>query len=219
MTSTEKKQEIKFREVYLSDLKLVMNLYHGDLTSIKRGNTSGKELTADFGGFGESSDFKMNPNMMYYNEFSEDLNKTIEFVNTKFKPASIVLYGQSMGTVISRMNVDNSKTIKGLILDSFVINPKLVIDRIAILKKKDLLLPKNASEYIQSNKTALNKPVLIFSGLKDIITKTEDYNDFLSKNPSSRMVTWDCSHLECFTSMGTEPNLYIVESNKFINEL
>lgn len=49
MTSTEKKQEIKFREVYLSDLKLVMNLYHGDLTSIKRGNTSGKELTADFG--------------------------------------------------------------------------------------------------------------------------------------------------------------------------
>lgn len=173
----------------------------------------------DYRGFGESSDFKMNPNMVYYNEFSEDLNKTLEFVNTKFQPKSIVLYGLSMGTIVSRMNVDSTEVIKGLILDSFVIDPKLVVERILIMKKKDLLLPENAADYVQSNTLVVGKPVLIFSGLKDAVTKTDDYKGFLAKNPTSKMVTWDCNHLECFTSMGTEPNLYVEEVNSFIGKL
>ncbi|NRF38191.1 alpha/beta fold hydrolase [Pedobacter foliorum] len=173
----------------------------------------------DYRGFGESSDFKMNPNMVYYNEFSADLNKTIEFVNAKFRPKSIVLYGLSMGTIVSRMSVNSTGVIKGLILDSFVINPKLVVERVLASKKKDLLLPENASVYVQSNTIVVGKPILIFSGLNDPITKTDDYNEFLSKNPTSKMVTWDCNHLECFTSMGDDPNLYVVEVNKFVDGL
>ncbi|WP_316743256.1 alpha/beta hydrolase [Pedobacter antarcticus] len=171
----------------------------------------------DYRGFGESSDFDINSDKMYYNEFSEDLNKTIEFVNTRFKPKSIVLYGLSMGTIISRMNMDNSKIIKGLILDSFVIDPKLVVDRIFTLKNKEVLLPDSASGYAHSNMLLLKKPVLIFSGLKDYVTVTADYKEFLSKNPIAKMVTSDGGHLECFTSMGTEPNLYISEVNQFID--
>jgi alpha/beta superfamily hydrolase len=173
----------------------------------------------DYRGFGESSDFTINPGMMYYNEFAEDLSKTIKFVNTKFKPTSIILYGLSMGTIVSRMNIDDSKVLKGLILDSFVIDPRLVVDRIHILKKKDVLLPTNASQYAESNQVILKKPVLIFSGLQDKVTRTSDYKEFLSKNPGSKMVTSDCNHLECFTSMGTEPNRYVEEVNTFINKL
>jgi len=173
----------------------------------------------DYRGFGESSDFKMNPNMVYYNEFSEDLNKEIEFVSAKFQPKSIVLYGMSMGTIVSRMNVNSTRLVKGLILDSFVINPKLVVERIFNLKKKDLLLSGNASDYVQSNMIVVGKPILIFSGLNDPITKTEDYKEFLLKNNTSKMVTWDCDHLQCFTSMGEDPNLYVVEVKKFVDGL
>lgn len=173
----------------------------------------------DYRGFGESSDFKMNPNMVYYNEFSEDLSKTIKFVIDKFQPKSIVLYGLSMGTIVSRMNINGTGVVKGLILDSFVVNPKLIVERVLTLKKKDVLLPGNVSEYVQSNMIVVGKPILIFSGLNDPITKTEDYKDFLSKNPTSKMVTWDCNHLQCFTSMGDDPNLYVVEVNKFIERL
>ncbi|NRF38193.1 hypothetical protein [Pedobacter foliorum] len=50
MASTEKKQsEIRLREVYLSDLKLVMDLYHSDLAPVKNVNGSGNGLTSDFG--------------------------------------------------------------------------------------------------------------------------------------------------------------------------
>ncbi|WP_316788504.1 alpha/beta hydrolase [Pedobacter frigoris] len=173
----------------------------------------------DYRGFGESSDFKMDLNAMYYDEFAEDLAKTIAFVEAKYHPGSIVLYGQSMGTIISRKNADTTKLIKGLVLDSFVIDPKLVVERIFALKKKNISLPSTSSAYIESNKINIKKPVLLFSGLKDIITKTADYEDFLSKNPNSKIVTWDCNHLECFTSMGTEPNLYMKEFNSFVTTL
>jgi len=50
MASTEKKQEeIRLREVYLSDLKSVMNLYHNGLAPVKNANDSKNGLTADFG--------------------------------------------------------------------------------------------------------------------------------------------------------------------------
>ena len=34
----------------------------------------------DYRGFGESSDFDINRNMMYYNEFTEDLRTVLQFV-------------------------------------------------------------------------------------------------------------------------------------------
>lgn len=50
MASAEiKQEEIRLREVYLSDLKTVMNLYNNGLASIKNANGSGNGLTADFG--------------------------------------------------------------------------------------------------------------------------------------------------------------------------
>ncbi|HMI02986.1 MAG TPA: alpha/beta fold hydrolase [Pedobacter sp.] len=173
----------------------------------------------DYRGFGESSDFNINQNMVYYNEFSDDLKKTIQYVKATFTPSSIVLYGMSMGTIVSRMNADSDPLIKGLILDSFVIDPKLIVERIFALKNKNLVLPDNSIDYSRGNETVLKKPVLIFSGLKDIVTKTTDYTKFLSRNRDSQMVTWDCNHLECFTSMGSEPSLYIAAVKSFINSL
>jgi len=173
----------------------------------------------DYRGFGESSDFGIDKNMMYYDEFSEDLSKVIAFADTKFKPTSIVLYGMSMGTIVSRMNLTTSSAIKGLILDSFVIDPTLVVDRIFELKQKKVTLPITSSEYIRSNKKPLNKPVLIFSGLKDPVTKTIDYAAFLAANKKAKMITSDCGHLESFISMGIDPNVYVDEIIKFIQQL
>lgn len=50
MGSTEiKKEDIKLREVYLEDLKSVINLYQNSLAPIKHVNGSVKGLTSDFG--------------------------------------------------------------------------------------------------------------------------------------------------------------------------
>jgi hypothetical protein len=44
-----KKEDIKLREVYLEDLKSVINLYQNSLAIVKHANGSGKVLTSDFG--------------------------------------------------------------------------------------------------------------------------------------------------------------------------
>lgn len=172
----------------------------------------------DYRGFGGSSDFEMDPNMLYYKEFADDLSKVISFAISQYNAKSIYLYGLSMGTIISRMNLDYDSAVKGLILDSFVIDPILVKDRIFEVKKKHLVLADGAEEYRKSNKRALKKPVLLFSGTQDVITKTEDYREFLTANPSTKFVSWDCDHLQCFTAMNKESDLYVKEIEKFIKE-
>lgn len=159
--------------------------------------------------------------MMYYEEFSEDLRSVLHFVKNAYAPKKIILYGLSMGTIISKSVLNTDTSINGAILDSFVINPNLVVDRILQIKNKHVLLPNGAEKYVESNRKPTSTPILLFSGLKDIVTKSTDYSAFMGLNTKSRLVTWDCNHLECFYKMTkeTDSDLYMSEVNTYINSL
>ncbi|MBC8986548.1 alpha/beta fold hydrolase [Pedobacter sp. N36a] len=175
----------------------------------------------DYRGFGESTDFEINRNMMYYEEFSEDLRSVLHFVRKVYAPKKVVLYGLSMGTIISKSVLNNDASINGAILDSFVIDPNLVVSRILEIKNKHILLPDAAQRYMESNRKTSSTPILLFSGLKDIITKSTDYSEFIELNGKSRLVTWDCNHLECFFKMtkDNDSDIYMSEVNKYIESL
>jgi hypothetical protein len=175
----------------------------------------------DYRGFGESSDFEINREMMYYEEFSEDLRSILRFIRTDYVPKKIILYGLSMGTIISKSVLNTDASISGAIFDSFVVNPNLVVERIQEIKNKHVLLPNGAQGYTDSNRKPTSTPILLFSGLKDIVTKSTDYSVFLNLNTKSRLVTWDCNHLECFYRMtkDTDSDLYMLEVNKYIKSL
>jgi dienelactone hydrolase len=175
----------------------------------------------DYRGFGESSDFKINHDMMYYEEFTEDLRSVLHFVRKVYKPKQVVLYGMSMGTIISKSVLNNDTSISGAIFDSFVINPNLIVERIRKIKNKEVLLPGGVQKYVESNRKSTSIPILLFSGSKDIVTKSTDYSVFLGLNVKSRLVTWDCNHLECFYKMtkDTDSDLYMSEVNTYIKSL
>lgn len=175
----------------------------------------------DYRGFGESSDFEINRDMMYYEEFAEDLRSVLKYVKKEYAPKRVILYGLSMGTIISKSVLDTDRSINGAILDSFVVDPNLVVDRILEIKNKHVLLPDGAQKYVESNKKPLPTPILLFSGLKDIVTKSTDYSAFISLNAKSRLVTWDCNHIECFYKMtkDTDSDLYMSEVAAYINSL
>lgn len=175
----------------------------------------------DYRGFGAGSDFEINHDMMYYGEFADDLRSVLKFVKKDYAPKKIILYGLSMGTIISKMVLDTDNTINGAILDSFVINPNLIVERILKIKNKRVLLPDGVENYIESNKKPTSIPILLFSGLKDIVTKSTDYSEFISLNSKSRLVTWDCNHIECFYQMtkDVDSDLYMAEVNRYINNL
>ena len=175
----------------------------------------------DYRGFGESSDFEMNKDMMYYEEFYEDLKAMISFVKAKYKTNAIVLYGISMGTIISNMVLQQDKSIKGAIFDSFAIDPALIVKRIKEKKQKTVLLPSGLPNYMEGNKTKREIPVLLFSGLKDAFTQSTDYKEFIALNPGSKLVTWDCDHIQCYYEMtkDTTGDLYMLEVKKYIDGL
>lgn len=175
----------------------------------------------DYRGFGESSDFEINHDMMYYEEFAEDLRSVLHFVKKEYAAKKVILYGLSMGTIISKSVLDTDTSINGAILDSFVIDPNLVVDRILQIKNKHVLLPDGAQKYVDSNKKPTLAPILLFSGLKDIVTKSTDYSAFMNLNAKSRLVTWDCNHIECFYKMtkNSDSDLYMSEVNTYINSL
>jgi len=175
----------------------------------------------DYRGFGESSDFEINHDMMYYEEFTEDLRSVLNFVRKTYKPKQLVLYGMSMGTIISKSVLNNDASISGAIFDSFVIDPNLIVERIREMKNKEVLLPGGVQKYIESNRKSTSIPILLFSGLKDIVTKSTDYTGFLSLNRKSRLITWDCNHLECFYKMtkDADSDLYMSEVNTYIKSL
>ena len=175
----------------------------------------------DYRGFGESSDFEMDRNRLYYDEFVEDLNAVLAFTRKVYKPKKLILYGLSMGTIISRTAMDQHKWVSGGIFDSFVVNPNLVVDRIFQLKKKEISLPNGAVLYNKINDSPAGVSILIFSGLQDIITKSTDYTSFLKINPKARVVTWDCNHLENFYTMtkDKDSDLYMAAVNEYINNL
>jgi uncharacterized protein len=178
-------------------------------------------ITYDCRGFGESSDFKINRDMMYYEEFTADLRAVLQYVKKVYKPKQVVLYGMSMGTMISKSVLNNDASVSGAIFDSFVIDPNLVVERIRGIKNKKVLLPAGVQKYIESNRRSTSTPILLFSGLKDIVTKSTDYTAFLGLNAKSRLITWDCNHLECFYKMTkeTDSDLYMSEVNTFLKSL
>ncbi|MBU0695639.1 MAG: lysophospholipase [Bacteroidetes bacterium] len=170
----------------------------------------------DYRGFGESSDFEMNPNMLYYKEFEEDLKCVLKDTKKKHHPKTIILYGLSMGNMISASVASEDHSVSNLILDSFIQDPGLVVKRIYSYKKKDILLPEDSANY-KSRISKIKIPILLFSGLKDEVTTTEDAKRILGLNPKSELVTWDCNHLKCFYEM-TKTNigdLYLEKVNEF----
>jgi hypothetical protein len=126
-----------------------------------------------------------------------------------------------MGTINSKMVLQQDKSVKGAIFDSFAIDPALIVKRIQEKKKKTVLLPKGLQNYMEGNKTKREIPLLLFSGLKDVFTQSTDYKEFIALNPGSKLVTWDCDHIQCYYEMtkDTTGDLYMLEVKKYIDSL
>jgi ribosomal protein L30E len=133
-------------------------------------------ITFDYRGFGESSDFTINKDFLFYTEFGLDLDSVIKTTRKKYPTDKIGLYSLSMGTHISLLRTER---IDFSIAEGFYYNPQKVVDRIKINKGETVLLPKNAKTiYKLKQKT----PTMIFCADNDKTTMTEDAKEFSKKN-------------------------------------
>lgn len=148
-------------------------------------------ITFDYRGFGHSSDFEMNPNQLYYDEFVTDLQTIISFTRNKYHSTKIGVLGLSMGSLISLLVTDYDF----LIAEGVFSDPHAIVERTLKNKDKKIILPKSANS-ITTVTDSFNKPMLLFTGLQDKTTTIDDSQKLMKNNVYSNLIIFNGDHLQ-----------------------
>lgn len=131
-------------------------------------------VTFDYRGFGKSSDFQIDNDCLYYNEFATDLSAVAEIICQKFPEKEIGIWALSMGTIIAIKAMESLKgKVHFLIAEGFVSDPSLIVERTFEQKDRVLKLPENSNGYLSSLKR-IDVPIMIFAATLDHITTHDD---------------------------------------------
>ncbi|MBB1150278.1 MULTISPECIES: alpha/beta hydrolase [unclassified Myroides] len=152
----------------------------------------------DYRGFGASDAFEMEEDMLYYDEFAIDLQAVVAYAKEKFN-TKIGVWALSMGT-ISAVITHNVQPYDYLIADGFVVDPKIIIERLYHFLEKEIHLPPGANAYDKAL-TRLTLPVLFIVGDRDGLTTMQDSHRVKPLNPKSEVVAYKGGHLQGFQAM------------------
>ncbi len=156
----------------------------------------------DYRGFGESSNFEMDENQLYYDEFTADLKAVYSWTKSNVKNKKIGVWGLSMGTIMTGFLL-NEVTPDFLILEGLVVNPMNIQKKIEEAKGKKLVLPKSSQKL---NEIYVNTkvPLLLFSGTDDQFTTVADANLLADMQKDRTSLVFQGGHLQGFQSMSKE---------------
>ena len=160
-----------------------------------------KVITYDYRGFGKSSDFQINNNYLYYDEFVTDLQTVINYADSNYKDSKIGLYGFSMGTLISGFAAAKNPNIRFYIAEGLILDPIKLVDRIKEATKSDakgsrlIELPNSANQYASVIKK-LNIPFLVFAGTEDTHTPLVDAVEAIKQQKNRELIVYAGGHGE-----------------------
>ncbi|WP_439487390.1 alpha/beta hydrolase [Algoriphagus sp.] len=126
-------------------------------------------VTFDYRGFGESDDFEIQREYLYYTEFALDLEAVVDSISLKFQNKKIGILGMSMGTTIaSRAYPEIKNQIDFIVGEGFVTDPPAIVNYYKG-KGKSILLPEDPELYLESVQS-IACPMLILTASNDEVT-------------------------------------------------
>ena len=155
-------------------------------------------VTFDYRGFGESDDFEIDPDYLYYLEFTTDLEAVISAISSQYPDSKLGIWAMSMGTTVtSRAYPKVVDKIDFIIGDGYVTDTDHIISRYRARGKK-LVLPEPSSTY-SSTVSQIDKPLLILAASKDQITSLKDAKELERLlGPSCEVLEYPGEHLQAF---------------------
>ncbi|PKV66974.1 alpha/beta hydrolase family protein [Pontibacter ramchanderi] len=186
-------------------------LYH-----IKALTDNGFTVVAyDYRGFGESSDFEINPLNLYYNEFAIDLQTVLGWTKKNIKGNKTGVLAFSMGTIVATLALQQEK-VDFLIGEGFVYEPGAYVSKIKELKDRDIVLPTGADGYTSKLKK-IKCDMLIVAGEKDKFTTIEESTKIARQRNNRETLRHRGNHTEGFITMTQDSfgDLYINELIRF----
>lgn len=175
--------------------------------------------TFDYRGFGKSDDFDINPDNLYYTEFSTDLEAVVTAISNKFTHQKIGIWALSMGTTVTSRAYPKIKNyISFIIGEGYVTDTSYIINRYKE-KGKNLTLPESAEVYSKIIQN-IEIPIQIFAASDDDITTTEDaieLKELLGSN--CQIIEYEGQHLQGFQNQIDEKGFggwYIEQIDSFL---
>jgi uncharacterized protein len=169
-------------------------------------------LSFDYRGFGKSSEFEIDFDQLYYDEYVVDLQSAVSEAKKIFPGTRIIVYGISMGSLLAFLAADTAE-INYIVAEGVITNPLVVADRLEFLKKKKVLLPAGAAESL-SKIAKVKVPVLLFAATLDFVTTVEDCEEYIKGYSNRYLLVFPGNHLDGFVTMRHE---YIYEILHFIS--
>lgn len=179
-------------------------------------------ITFDYRGFGKSDDFEINPDQLYYTEFSTDLTSIVGFASREFNNHKIGIWALSMGTIVTtRAYPSISDKVDFIIGEGFVTDTARILERYK-QKGKKLILPESSEKY-QYQISKINIPILIFVASEDEITSTTDAMELNQSHHSKfKVMEYKGQHLRGFQYLIEREGFggwYIHQINDFLAAL
>ncbi|MVX35924.1 alpha/beta hydrolase family protein [Myroides sp. LoEW2-1] len=155
----------------------------------------------DYRGFGESQDFVVEKDVLYYDEFTLDLKAVVNYTKARFD-TKIGVWALSMGTIYAT-ELYSQLPYDYLIAEGFVGNPKKVVEVVHKHLERELTLPESSSKY-ELALSKLSLPVLFFAGDRDGLTSPEDSYRAKYLNEKSEVILFKGGHLQGFQALSNE---------------
>lgn len=149
----------------------------------------------DYRGFGESDPFTIDPKMLYYTEFANDLSAVIKFAKERYPKNKTGVWCFSMGTIITTLAAQTA-TPDFIIGDGYVTNPQNIKEYYA--KSNDIInLPASATDYTKALSN-IKIPMLVFSGSQDKVTTDVSVKTLKKVKPLLTVINFKGDHMHGF---------------------
>lgn len=161
-------------------------------------------LLFDYRGFGASDSFAIDPDVLAYPEFVDDVKAVVAAAKKRMPKAHIILWGRSMGAALAMTAVAEGAKVDQLIVESpYLPNQKIFAERLDALRKgagSTRVTQVIASDRLEPHKAArkIKTATHFLMGEKEkLITQQELFRlSDLTKGMRSIFVAKDAGHLE-----------------------
>lgn len=209
-----------------ADQKITLILAYGDAGNMSYWLQNVSELvksgftvvTFDYRGFGESSDFAINNDYLYYNEFATDLETVINWSKKTLSNKQTGIWSLSMGTIMTTLAVQHAD-VDFIVAEGFVTDPQQVKETLKSLKNKEIILPEHAADFPAVLAKTKGK-MLLFAGSQDVVTTVDHSRELLKLNAANKLAEFEGNHLQGFMVLSVEGygDKYISEIIHFIGK-
>lgn len=164
-------------------------------------------MTYDYRGYGESSPFEIQSNMIVYPQFAKDLDAVIDFAHKKYGITRVFLYGHGIGASLSIAAAARRRDVQKAIAESPYVDLNAYQKRMMEVAGQDVKIPLAYNKmdldplYALEGKMAKISKYLLINGNEDPLHTSKDMKSLAKINKGNVEIytVKKANYVNCFS--------------------